>query len=596
MKARHLPSLARRCCSGLALLLLCLPLAAQERLDELLALKENHAFQLVLQLLDEQQPDPSQDIEGWMAWERERLVLYEQTRDWPRLIARSNAFPGNLSSEFLLWARTLRARALLAHQQPHEARRVLQALIWLSPSLSEAQNRQWLALWRRQVIETYLEAGLMQDAYTAEQRYQQDYGQQGEQDRLRWARILLLNNHVEEAAALLSQHTKDPEAGMLYLVTQLRGGEREAKKVLQAALRQLRGKWVDERLKHRLWAVVAEAARHSGDRFAAVNALEHLVALVEPGTLPGGLFTHMDADGLWQAYIEAAQQLGNQQGLLIGDDENWLKYARHVETTDHLKGRALYAFLLLKGQQNNIVEQAAVLYMQRAKKLAAHETLIKALFLQSDSVPAVTDIPLPVRHALVDIALRQSDIPLASQLMATMDSPPQGVDQFMWQLRRARILVMGGKIEPGRALLLKLLHEHQKLPREALDRYLQVVFDLQRLQAHDAAVELLAQVSQYYPEQKLQRELYFWMAESRQAQGNYTEAARWYLKSAILPDVRAMDPWAQAARYQAAASLAKAGLLDDARKMYEELLRVTEDKNRVAVLQRELQQLRHTVQ
>ena len=431
----------------------------------------------------------------------------------------------------------------------------------------------------------------LSDAYTAEQRYRQDYGILNEEDRLLQARILLLNNHAQEAAALLSKHTKDPQMGMLYLVAQLRSGEREPKKVLQAALRQLRGKWVDEKLKHRLWAVVAEAARRSGDHFAEVNALEHLVALVSPQQLPSGLFKYMDADGLWKAYSETAIQIGNQQQLLIGDDKRWLAYAGELAESESLKSRALCAFMILKSQQPEMVEQASKLFLKKTEKLTADDALIKALFLNTPQFNSDKQIPLPVRHALVDIALGEKDIPLASRMMATMDAVPSGADPYMWQLRRARILVMGAKFESGYTVMEKLLAENKKLSQQAIDRYLQVVFDLQTLKAHDEAVALFEQVIHYTSDQKLQRELYFWMGDSRKAQENYTEAARWYLKSAMLPEPKTMDPWAQAARYQAASALAKAGLSRDAREIFEHLLRVTEDKSRVAVLKRELQQL-----
>jgi len=592
MKNDNLSYRIRRWCHALCLSLLVTPFIAQADLAELQVLKQNNALQLAVKLIDQQQPDVQTDTPQWMVWEKERLQIYTLTANWSALIKRTNTFPENIGQDFLLYAKNARVKAMLSQQQSKSARQVLQSLIWSSSSQSHEQKKQWLPVWRRQVIETYLEQGLLEDAYTAEQRYHQDYGLLNEEDRLLRARILLLNNHVDEAATLLSKHTKDPQAGMLYLIAQLRGSDRTPKKVLQAAFRQLRGKWVDESLKHRLWAVIAEAARISGDRYATVNALEHLVALVTPQQLPHGLFKNMDADGLWQAYADAASQLGNHQQLLIGDDKKWFKYANEIDAKDPLKGRALYAFIILNGQEINIVNQAAAKFMHKVETIDAYETLVKALFLQSQHYATAAAIPLPVRHTLVDIALKDSDIPMASRLMATMDNPPEGVDKFMWQLRRARILVIGGNIDKGHQLMLKLLAENKKLDRQTLDRYLQVVFDLQARKAHDEAVELFEHVINYVKDVKLQRELYFWMADSRKAQENFIAAARWYLKSAMLTDPKAMDPWAQASRYHAANVLAKAGLVDDARKMYQNLLRVTEDKSRVAVLERELQQLK----
>ena len=81
------------------------------------------------------------------------------------------------------------------------------------------------------------------------------------------------------------------------------------------------------------------------------------------------------------------------------------------------------------------------------------------------------------------------------------------------------------------------------------------------------------------------------MAESRKSQERYADAAQLYLKSAMHPDPKNMDPWAQTAHYQAAESLARAGLYDDATTLFKHLLRVTEDPTRRATLQRELQRL-----
>jgi hypothetical protein len=57
----------------------------------------------------------------------------------------------------------------------------------------------------------------------------------------------------------------------------------------------------------------------------------------------------------------------------------------------------------------------------------------------------------------------------------------------------------------------------------------------------------------------------------------------------IGPD--AMDPWAQTARFNAAESLQKAGLVDDARRIYQSLLAVTEEPARRSVLRHNIQQL-----
>ena len=59
----------------------------------------------------------------------------------------------------------------------------------------------------------------------------------------------------------------------------------------------------------------------------------------------------------------------------------------------------------------------------------------------------------------------------------------------------------------------------------------------------------------------------------------------------MMPGPDAMDPWAQTARFNAAESLQLSGLVDDARRIYEGLLAVTEDPARRSVLNHKIQQL-----
>jgi tetratricopeptide (TPR) repeat protein len=120
---------------------------------------------------------------------------------------------------------------------------------------------------------------------------------------------------------------------------------------------------------------------------------------------------------------------------------------------------------------------------------------------------------------------------------------------------------------------------------------LQVVFDLQTVQQHRQALMLFDKLLEKELALQQRRELLFWMADSLQALENYQQAAYLYLKSATLTEPAAMDPWAQTARYRAAKALAEAGLLEDARRIYNGLLRATDDASRKAVLENEIQRL-----
>jgi hypothetical protein len=89
----------------------------------------------------------------------------------------------------------------------------------------------------------------------------------------------------------------------------------------------------------------------------------------------------------------------------------------------------------------------------------------------------------------------------------------------------------------------------------------------------------------------LQREILYWQADSHKALRDYPRAAWLYLKSATLLDAKGLDPWGQTARFQAAEVLADAGLPEDARRIYEGLLRVTREPDRRAAIKYKLQEL-----
>jgi len=175
--------------------------------------------------------------------------------------------------------------------------------------------------------------------------------------------------------------------------------------------------------------------------------------------------------------------------------------------------------------------------------------------------------------------------------MATIKTAPDGVDVYQWQLRRARIFVLGGKPEEGSQSLKMLLENNTKLSRKQIDQFLQVVFDLQTVKEHEHAYKLFMTILPKIDDKNLQREIYYWMADSRKAQQDYALAAQLYLRSAMHAGNNGLDPWGQTARYQMAEMLAKADLLQDAHTLFQHLLKVTKEPARRAVLKHELQKL-----
>ncbi len=559
---------------------------ADDAVAEVDQLADSGAVNLALRVLDREQGQLKKQTELWEKYEQQRIALYRQRHDWKQISAHLARLPSTVSPGFVLWARAQRARAMIELGQGEIARTELRQLIWNT----KGEDVQQLSDWRNLIIRSYLGDSLASDAQMAALRFRQDYPDRAEQDYLLRARILLLNQNYDEAVELLKPHADEPAAGALLLLTQLRGQLRSSKKVLQATYRHLREKGINDEMTANLWAVAIEAAERAGKRGSAATALEQEMVYRKALSLPKSIIDPK-SDDLWNAYIDYAVEISNKQQLLIGQDDKWLELAGKIKKKQPVGARSLYAFVMLRGQQTVSRDRAAQDFIDLIRTRKQGNELLQVLFNDSQYFKHRADIPEPVRHKLVDLALASGNIDLASEIMATIKKPPTGQDQFMWYLRRARILVLGNQLKLGTQALNAILNTNLKMEQLQVDRFMQVIFDLQTAGENEAACELFTKVMTRTDDQKTRREIYYWMADSRKAQERYDEAAQLYLKSAMYPDPASMDPWSQTAHYQAAVVLAKAGLYQDAQTLLERLLKVTKDPERRDALQRELQKM-----
>lgn len=556
-------------------------------LDEVQRISKTGAVGLALRVIGLEQDALLEKPDVWMKWEKMRAQLNAQKRDWQQIATRLQTLPKFASADFIMWARMQRAEALITLGEGEQARTELRQLIWSAQDSPETESK--MNSWRKLVIQSYMTDGFAEDAQTATLRFRQEYGEQ-KKDLLLRAHIAILNNRSDEAIELLKPHAQEPRAGALLLLAQLRGKTRSANKVMQAALRHLRNKEIDDELRINLWAVASEAAQRAGNRAIATSAFEHILAEKKLLTLPKSIID-AGSDELWNAYIDYALLLSNKNHLLIGQDDKWLEHANKIRKKRPVGARAMCVFVMLRGQTALSRQKAASRFVELISGRKHGKKLLHTLFSESHFFPQREKIPEPVRHVLVDLAISESDIALASELMATIKQPPPGSDQFMWRLRRARILVLGTQAKQGIHELHSLLDSNKTMKPLQLDRFMQVIFDLQTTGEHESAYQLLEKTMTRTKDEKIQREIFFWMADSRKAQEQYDKAARLYLRSAMHPDPENMDPWAQTAHYQAADALARAGMYDDAQTLFERLLKVTEEPSRRTVLERELQKL-----
>lgn len=540
------------------------------------------ATELALEILGDTQPDYATDADAWRKHRAARIEILRRGERWQDLVAHLRGLSEDIALADRRWISTELAKALLMVGDGAQALAVLRELIWSQQPKSDEE----LKLWRRLAIRAWETVDRLDAARITIQRYQQDYADDTRDWQMERARLALRVMAPEEAAALL-QGLQGTDAEILTLIAGLWSGSLAPAKVVDRAVKLGVSKDVAPAFRREAWAVAAEAAHMLNSREARIAALER--GLVIDAAADAAPIVPVRADELWDAYLELGQQLGNQLQLIVGDDEAWFAAASNRYDEQPIHARALFAVVAEKAFRH---DQSAVAHWQLASlldRIPHGGRLMRALYLESRRFASESDVPPAVRYLLLEHVLAVPDIPQASRLLIGLDDPPPQTEAADWHLRRARVLLLGGRIDEGIAALDNLFRSVEMFDR---DRALQVVFDLQTLNRHDSALGFLARLQTSETDPQRARELWYWRADSLVALGQHSAAALAYLRSALLLDPFAADPWAQTARFRAAEELTAAGLFGDARRQYQTLLNSTREASRQAVLRNHLQQLR----
>ncbi|HEY3859257.1 MAG TPA: tetratricopeptide repeat protein [Gammaproteobacteria bacterium] len=568
------------------------------------------APRIALEIMDRDQPDAAQDLVGWMAWERERIYIYQTARAWKAVIERAGKMPAEATPDFHRWESMQAADAWLHLGDGAKALSLVQPLVWDAKSPPDPAT---LAQLRQLIIRSYTVSGKLDDAQAAVIRYREDYPKDTGAWPLLEARLYLRFGQPQSALDAL-QDVKGDEAEMLSLLAALRSGQTAPGDVLGQAVHIGSDSQATVQKQVRAWLIAAEAADMLKNPVARIQALQDALGL-QPTLIEQDEVFSLTPDMLWDAYESYGEDLGNQLQLVVGDDQAWFVAASNAYDSKPVDALALMAVVAydVQGSTNAAggmepeaakaehMRQGDVAHGQFAaliQKQRHGDAVLRHLYLDSKRFKGSKTIPATVRYILVDDVMEQPDIPLASQLMQGLDTPPPtepgekpgdpAVADAAWQLKRAHVFILGGDPEQGIASLKKLIDG--KAPIDG-DGVLQELFALQTLHRDKEAIPLFEALlkTDLKPEQR--RQMLYWTADSYKAIGDYAKAAELYLRSAMLPGPFTMDPWAQTARYQAAQMLAQAGYLDDARKLYDGLLSATNDPAQQAVLNHDLQQL-----
>ncbi|MGH8372538.1 MAG: hypothetical protein ACRETO_07380 [Gammaproteobacteria bacterium] len=552
-------------------------------LAEVSALASAGATGLASQLIAEQQPDFKTDPVGWMSWERERIYIYQSTKQWQQVTARIAHLPDDLSPDFRNWEQMQSADAWLHLGKADRARAILRPLIWMGDTPPDDVT---LSKLRQLVIRSYLIDKNLDDAQSAVIRYRLDYPKDTGDWPLLEARLFLRAQQPQSALDVL-KGSKGDAAEMLQLLAGLRAGSVTPGDALAQAVAIGTSDKAPTDKRIQAWAVAAEAADDLKNPLARIKALQNGLGL-QPGLLEQDDLFALTPNMLWDAYLAYGEDLGNQLQLVVGDDQGWFLAASNKFDSDPTSACALFsvvAFNAVEPHQRDVAHWQFATLIQKQRDGA---NVLRHLYLDSSRFKQPEAVPADVRYILVDDVLDIPDIPLASRLMQGLDTPPPDTDPAAWQLQRARVFVLGGKPDAGIKALNTLFKSGAGFdPGDVLP----VLFDLQTIGRDKDAIPFFEAILNGSLQDEQRRQLLYWTADSYKALGDYSKAAELYLRSATLNNPYAMDQWAQTSRYQAAKMLAKAGLTEDARRLYKGLMNATHDPARQAVLRHDMQQL-----
>jgi len=542
-------------------------------------LRRQGALSLAEALILSEQPDPGSP--QWYAWEHELWEVLGQQQRWRSLIVRLEHTLPLLSAGRARNAKLLLATTFTAVGEYVSARHVLRQLL-----LEAAGDPNQSIQARRILIENYLADGRVDDAYVASIRFQFEFYPDDTEWKLLRAKILLLQDEPTLAALELAD-LQGGQVQLLLSIARLREGA-TSPELTMGEMTQFKQKTQDDTQLERLrLGIMAEAARLAGDLERRVGALESLLAHGETSL---GVLGTVSIGNLLDAYGLLAREVANREHLLVGDTASWLRFAQAVSFDHGPVARAIYAHIVSSTDDGEGGGEALVKLVRSLAKNGL-EPIVIMFYSQNYFGSADAALTDDVAIRMAAFSLRENRFDLAAIFNASIRSPPGGMSELEWLMRRARTEVFAGHASVGTGILVDHLRRKKEIDSEQLDRVMQVAFDLQIIDRHDLALELFEAVAAHDLTAGQRRELLFWMAESHADEGHAAKAAELYLRSAE-GQGQDHDSWGLSARFQAANAMTEGGFYDDARMTYSGLLRVTENEKRRLQIRQRLQQLK----
>ena len=552
--------------------------------DQVNALLAAGAYGLAERHLINQRPPISRKA-AWMRWEQRLWSLYLARSRWQALIERISSLPADLPARFLHEAGVNQVAAHLKLNQPEKARELAVQLLWKNDVVSTRVAADIAANLRRLIVSSYLVEGLSNEARIASLRFQREFNPTDETWLSIYARTLLKTGRPDLVTRELASSTL-PSMRQLLAISRLRDGSLTPNQVIDLSLPNARSAESDDKEARNWWSIVAEAAKMANNPTIRVLSLEEALSLPSDASteyVPVDIST----DALLAAYDELVVS-SDLKSRLVEDDE-WISEGDRTSGDFPAVSRAIFAYVARNGLDLNQVELAnGKLALSLVN--AGMERLMFRLYGNLGAIAGFQSLPDELVYSLADQAIEKSLLRRAAALTKHLKIPPNNISPDEWQLRQARLAIFSKDIDRANRILQEWIMSKPQIAEDEADRMLQLVFDLQAIDEHVMASALLAQLHGQLAAPRQKREVYFWKADSLMAQKQYESAAENYLASAsTFGDIN--DLWGQSARVKAADAMLEAGLIDDARSVYQTLLDVTTDRARRSELTQRLQKL-----
>lgn len=527
-----------------------------------------------------------QSSKQWLQWERQLWALYQARGQWQKLYRRVQRLPSNLPPLVQQEVQLQAINALTALQKGSAARDLIRQLM-VSDDVSGEHPQQIKRQLRQAIISAYLADGLLPEARIAVDSFYKDYGS-SETDWLLLSAGILIQSGDPSAAVNRLAPLQQPAAQLLRLYARLSDQTLTPEQVIELA-RKLLVTPQGQPLLREIHAVIAQANRNASHLQAFANSLEeYLLTTTARNPQLFRLYPQFTIQDLVDAYTTIAQQQANADGLVVGDEANWLEYAQAMSPDSTIVRKSFFAYLA-KGAKNQAVRQQASDAYVDVLIETEQTDLIDQLFGEQAVLGKLT-LGGATGLRLSAYALEKNNFRLAADANANLSELPADTDRADWLLQAGRVDIFAGRYQQGGTRLNEWIESFRSITEQQTITVLQPIFDLQTVQQHQLALPLLHKVRERATKNKHRREIAYWLAESYDDIGQHRLAADLFLHSA-LQQADGLDPWGEAARFRATEALMNHNLFDDAKNLLEEMLGRARDENWRSVLRERLQQL-----